>query len=65
MPVYLNVDPHRYSPEKYKLALRALLDKVDNAHADDVKRIQHYVEMGYNWQGRGITMFSCADKDFW
>lgn len=65
LSVYLNVDPHRRSPEKYKLALRALLDRAENANADDIKRIQHFVEMGYNWQGRGIVMFSCVANDFW
>ena len=27
LSVYLNVDPHRRTPEKYKLALRGLLHK--------------------------------------
>ena len=27
--------------------------------------MQNYVEMGYNWQGRGIVMFSCAAANFW
>ena len=65
LSVYLNVDPHRRSPEKYKLALRNLLDKTDGADAVDRKRMQNFVEMGYNWQGRGIVMFSCAAMDFW
>ncbi len=65
LSVYLNVDPHRRSPEKYKLALRSLLSKAKDADPEDVKRMQNYIEMGYNWQGRGLVMFSCADKDFW
>lgn len=65
LSIYLNVDPHRRTPEKYKLALRSLLDKAENAAAEDVQRIQNYIEMGYNWQGRGVVMFSCAAQDFW
>ncbi|MEM7125215.1 MAG: Vms1/Ankzf1 family peptidyl-tRNA hydrolase [Chloroflexota bacterium] len=65
LSVSLNVDPRRRSADKYKLALRALLDKAKGAHADDIKRIQNYIEMGYNWQGRGVIMFSCVAKDFW
>ena len=65
LSIYLNVDPHRRSPEKYKLALRNLLSKADKADAEDIKRMQNYVEMGYNWQGRGLVMFSCAAEDFW
>lgn len=65
LSVYLNVDPRRRTPDKYKLALRALLEKTQDADPDDVKRVQNYIEMGYNWQGRGVIMFSCAAKDFW
>ncbi len=65
LSVYLNVDPHRRSAEKYKLALRNLLGKAKDADPQDVQRMQNYVEMGYNWQGRGLVMFACAAKDFW
>lgn len=65
LSVYLNVDPHRRSPEKYKLALRNLLDLAKEAASEDIKKVQNYVEMGYNWQGRGIIMFSCAAENFW
>lgn len=65
LSVYLNVDPHRRSPEKYKLNLRALLDQVPDALEVDCRKVQNYVEMGYNWQGRGIIMFSCAPEELW
>lgn len=65
LSVYLNVDPNRRSVEKYKLALRNLLNKAEGASPDDMKRIQTYVEMGFNRQGRGLALFSCADSDFW
>lgn len=65
LSIYLNVDPHRRSAEKYKLALRSLLSKAKNADPEDVKRMQNYIEMGYNWQGRGLVMFGCAAQDFW
>lgn len=65
LSIYLNVDPHRRSPEKYKLALRALLDKAEEAAPEDLQRVQNYIELGYNWQGRGLIIFSCAAEDFW
>lgn len=65
LSVYLNVDPHRRTAEKYKLALRALLAQVPHAPAADRQKIQNYVEMGYNWQGRGLIMFSCHREEFW
>ncbi len=65
LSVYLNVDPHRRTVEKYKLALRNLLDKAEGADPEDVKRVQNFIEMGYNRHGRGVILFSCAKKDFW
>ncbi len=65
LSVYLNVDPRRRTAEKYKLALRALLAQVPNAPEVDRRKIQNYVEMGYDWQGRGIIIFSCHKGDFW
>lgn len=66
LSIYLNVDPHRRSPEKYKLALRNLLDRAEGkADPEDIRRVYNYIEMGYNWHGRGVAMFSCAAQDFW
>jgi peptide subunit release factor 1 (eRF1) len=65
LTVYLNVDPDRRSVDRYKLALRNLLSKTEDASPEDIKRIQNFVEMGYNRQGRSLVMFSCAAHDFW
>ena len=65
LSVYLNVDPNRRTVEKYKLALRNLLSKAEDADPEDIRRMQNFIEMGYNRQGRGVVMFSCAKKEFW
>lgn len=65
LSVYLNVDPHRRTAEKYKLALRGLLERAQKADTADIKRVQNYVDMEYDWQGRGLVMFSCAARGFW
>ena len=65
LSVYLNADPHRRTPEKYKLALRALLAQVPDASEADRRKIQNYVEIEYDWHGRGIIIFSCHKEDFW
>ncbi len=65
LSVYLNIGPQRRSADAYKLTLRTLLAQAEGASPEDVKRVQNYVEMGYNWQGRGLVMFSCAAHDFW
>lgn len=65
LSVYLNVDPHRRNVEKYRLALRNLLNQAEQAADADIEKIRNYVEMGYNRQGRGLVMFSCVAANFW
>lgn len=64
LTVYLNVDPQERTVEQYKIALRNLLNQVA-APPEDSKRIQTFVETGFNRQGRGLIMVSCAPADFW
>ncbi len=65
LSVYLNVDPRRRTGESHKVSLRNLLAGVEGADPEDVKRVQNYIEMGYNRQGLSVILFSCAKKDFW
>ena len=66
LSLYLNVDPHRRNREKYKLALRRLLESVaDRADPRDVARVERYIDIEYNWQGRAVACFSCQGRDFW
>lgn len=64
LSVYLNVDPKRRTGES-KVSLRNLLAGVEGADPEDIKRVQNYIEMGYNRQGMGVILFSCARKEFW
>ena len=66
LSLYLNVDPTEQSTEQYRLTLRTLLKGVtDEAGAADVDRVERYFEFEYDWQGRGVALFSCQDADFW
>lgn len=65
LSVYLNLDFQQRTSDQYKLALRNLLSQADGAATEDLRKMQSYVEMGYNWQGQGLVMFSCAAEDFW
>ena len=66
LSVYLNVDSTRRSAEEYKLKLREMLKQVNgNAHSSDVQAIKRYVELEYDWSGRGLVMFSHAAADIW
>lgn len=66
LSLYLNVDPLQRTTDTYKLALRHLLDSVDGVvPKEDRARVERYVELEYDWQGRGLACFSCAAEDFW
>jgi len=65
LSIYLNVDPQQRTLDQYKLALRNLLGEAEEAAPEDIKRVQTYLETGYNRQGRGLILFSCAAEDFW
>jgi peptide chain release factor subunit 1 len=66
LSVFLNVDPSQRSKEEYKLALRKILKEVsDQAAREDVERVERFFNLEYNWQGRGVALFSCAAGDLW
>lgn len=65
LSLYLNVDPQHRSVDQYKTALRSLLGKADKAAPEDIKLVQNFVETGFNRQGRGLVIFSCAAEKFW
>ena len=64
--LYLNTDLSRESKEKCKLVLREHLGKIeDEASSQDLDRIERFFGFGYDWQGRGVAVFSCQSKGFW
>jgi len=66
LSLYLNVDPTQQSRDQYKLVLRSLLKSVaGEAKAADVSAIERYFDFEYDWQGRGVAVFSCKEADFW
>jgi peptide chain release factor subunit 1 len=66
LSLYLNVDPTEQTTEKYKLTLRSLLKQVaDEADSEDIEAVERYFDFEYDWQGKGVAVFSCQDADFW
>lgn len=66
LSVYLNVDPTQLSTDQYKLTLRSLLKGVaDTASPSDIAAVERYFDFEYDWQGRGVVVFSCQDAGFW
>jgi len=66
LSVYLNVDPTKQTTDEYLLRLRHMLESVEEqAASEDIEAVQQYFEHEYDWSGRGVVVFSCAEADFW
>ncbi len=66
LSLYLNVDPREQTTDEYKLALRQMLKEVDGVAATaDLEAVERYINLEYDWSGRGVALFSCAADDFW
>lgn len=59
LSVYLNTDTN---PDAYKLTLRSMLKGIDMQ--PDVEAALRYIEHEYTRQGRSVTIFSCAEENF-
>ncbi len=66
LSVYLNVDPTQRTPDEYKLKLRELLKKVESkADPADTEAVKRYLDLEYDWSGRGLVIFSRQAEDIW
>lgn len=66
LSLYLNVDPTQRTTDKYRLTLRSLLKEIaDEAYPADVEAVERYFDFEYDWQGKGVAVFSCQGADFW
>nr|HID13867.1 hypothetical protein [Anaerolineae bacterium] len=66
LSVYLNVDPTEHTTDEYKLALRQMLKQAEGfAAAEDIAAVMRFFDHEYDWSGRGVAVFSCAEERFW
>ena len=66
LSLYLNVDPTQQTTDQYRLVLRSLLKEAAGAaNPVDVEAVERYFDFEYDWQGRGVVVFSCQEADFW
>lgn len=64
--LYLNVDMTRRTKDEAMLVLRGLLKKASSkASKADLKRIEDYFSLEYDWQAKGVAAFSCKEKGLW
>jgi len=67
LSLYLDTDLSRNQKDQVKLTLRDLLERARGADAptDDLQRIARYVDLEYDWQGKGLIIFSCLADGLW
>lgn len=59
--LYLDVDPSRHSKDEYRLTLRKLFKEVaGRIPEEDASRIERYLELEHEWQGKSVAIFSSA-----
>jgi len=66
LSLYLNTDLTQQAKEKCKLVLRDSLHKVANsASPNDVSKVECFFDLEYDWQARGVAVFSAVQQKFW
>jgi hypothetical protein len=66
LSLYLNVDPTQQNAEEYRLALREMLKQAEGQVDDeDINAVKQYVDLEYDWSGRGLVLFSRQAEDIW
>lgn len=66
LSVYLNVDPTEHTADEYRLILREMLKQAEGeAEEEDIEAVKQYVDLEYDWSGRGIVIFSRQADNIW
>ena len=67
LSLYLDTDLSRQLKDQAKLVLRDLLERARQAgaSAQDLERVARFVDLEYDWQGRGLIIFSCQEDGLW
>ncbi len=66
LTLYLTVDPAQRSKYQSRLRAKELLE-ANGAHhvAEDVARVEEFLQHEFDWQAKGLAIFSCRPKNFW
>ena len=64
LSVYLNVDLTQLTTEQARLTVRNMGKSVaEKAESADIKAVEGYLDLEYDWQGKGLALFSAGE--FW
>jgi len=62
LSLYLNTEPIEGGAETHRRHLRSMLKDVDLP--EDVQVVERYFDHEFDWSGRSVVVFSCAEKDY-
>ncbi len=62
LSVYLSTEPSSGNSDVCKLRLRNMLKTINLP--EDVSAIERYINLEYNWAGRGVAIFSSTPRNF-
>lgn len=62
LSLYLNIDPSQGNSDAMKLRARSMIK--DIPLTQDLEAIQHYLDLEFDWSGRGLAIFTCAAEGF-
>ncbi len=65
LSVYLHTDPSKRLKDECRIALRHVLDPWREEVPEDVERIERYFELEFDWQARGVAVFSSERYGLW
>ncbi|RLC89741.1 MAG: hypothetical protein DRI37_03245 [Chloroflexi bacterium] len=66
LSLYLDVDPKQRTTDEYKLTLREMFKQIaGEADPADIEAVQHYMDLEYDWSGRGLVIFSRQAENIW
>lgn len=67
LSLYLDTDLSRNQKDQVKLTLRELLERARgmDAPADDLQQVARFVDLEYDWRGKGLIIFSCLADGLW
>jgi peptide chain release factor subunit 1 len=62
LSVYLNTDPSLGNADTHKRQLKSMTKEINLTQ--DVQAMEKFFAQEYNWNGRGVAVFSCAPQNY-
>ena len=67
LSLYTSTDPSLHTKEETKLRFKSMLKQATalGALSADAEQAERFLEFEYDWQSKGVALFSCQEEEFW